>query len=619
MTRMLVTIAMAWVWLAGTAAAQERGVWVQVEAQPTLAQARARAEAYAAEQANVAGYALASGWFAVALGPYGGADASSLLRQLRALRSIPPDSFIVDGGNFRQQFFPVGVGAPTAPQALPGIGTAAPQSAATTPPIAEPAPEPAALPEPEPDETRAEAAQSEAALTREEKSELQVALQWAGVYNSTIDGLFGRGTRNAMAQWQQANGYEPTGILTTRQRAALFAAYNAVLEGMDLRRVADRRAGIAMKLPMGVVALEGYDPPFARYTATGDLPVTVLLISQPGNQDRLYGLYEIMQTLDIVPPDGPRERGAAGFTLEGQDRRIHSYTEVSLQDDQIKGFTLVWPAGDEERRARVLQAMRTSFERLPRVLDPAAAPAGEDQSVDLVSGLAIRQPMRTRTGVWIDAGGRVLTTAEAVAGCGEVTVDDRAEARVAHLDAALGIAVLAPATALAPVGVAEFQQAVPRLGSAIAVAGFPFGDVIAAPALTFGTLADIRGLERRGGGQAARHQGRRGRCRRPGPGRGRRGPRRSARRRRTGRGDVAGRRPFRGRYRGAPGLAGRRRHRAADDEPPEPGHARAADAARRRGGGAGLVLGVIGRDGLRAGPRGLNSARTAAATPRPRR
>jgi len=43
-------------------------------------------------------------------------------------------------------------------------------------------------------------------------------------------------------------------------------------------------------------------------------------------------------------------------------------------------------------------------------------------------------------------------------------------------------------------GVADFQTAVPRLQSEVAVAGYPYGGVLAAPSLTFGRLADLRGL-----------------------------------------------------------------------------------------------------------------------------
>jgi len=78
--------------------------------------------------------------------------------------------------------------------------------------------------------------------------------------------------------------------------------------------------------------------------------------------------------------------------------------------------------------------------------------------------------------------------------CDYLTIDTEHDATVAHIDADLGIAVLRPEQPLAPIGVAAFQTSVPRLQSEIAVAGYPYGGVLVAPSLTFGRLADIRGL-----------------------------------------------------------------------------------------------------------------------------
>ncbi len=324
---------------------------------------------------------------------------------------------------------------------------------------------------------------------------MQVALQWAGFYASAIDGAFGRGTRTAMAEWQGANGFEATGVLTTGQRGVLLASYNAVLDGMGMARVRDDATGIEIDLPTGVVAFAAYAPPFARFEATGDLAATVLLISQPGDRNRLFGLYEILQTLEVVPADGERGRNDASFTLEGVDRNIHSYTSVTLEDGEIKGFMLVWPAGDEERRTRIVELMRASFTRTEGVLDPGLGSPGEEQAVDLVSGLAIRQPIRARSGFYLDSGGAVLTTTQAVDGCGEILLDDAHGAQVVLRDDALGLAVLDPFEAIAPVGVAAFQTGVPRLQAEVAVAGYPYGGLLSAPAMTFGTLADVRGLD----------------------------------------------------------------------------------------------------------------------------
>jgi S1-C subfamily serine protease len=481
--------------LTGTGWAQEAGVWVQVEAQPTLGQAQTRVRDYASRLDDVSGYFLGSGWYGIALGPYTADDAANVLRRLREQGAIPGDSFIADGSAFEQQFWPIGVGAQTEIQSAPDAiapGQTETEETVVAPEVEIPVVEP---PPPEvPDETEREARASEELLSRPEKELLQTALAWAGFYDAEIDGAFGRGTRNAMGLWQEANGYEPTGILTTRQRAVLLGDYNAVLEGLDLQLVRDDATGIEMQIPTGAVEFAAYEPPFALFDAKNASGAQVLLISQAGDENRLFGLYEILQTLEIVPTNGPRERSESSFTIEGIGPKVHSFTEVTLADGQIKGFTLVWPAGDEERRTRLLSIMRASFVRLPGVLDPALARPGEDQAVDLISGLEVRQPQMSRSGFFIDDQGTVLTTSEVVDQCEYLTLDSVHLATVIHRDDRLGLAVLRPDDALAPMGVAAFQAGVPRLQAEIAVSGYPYGGVLSRPALTFGRLADIRGL-----------------------------------------------------------------------------------------------------------------------------
>jgi S1-C subfamily serine protease len=487
--------------LGSAATAQDGRVWIQVEAHPTLSEAQDRARDWASEFGDVAGFTLSSGWYGIVLGPYSEADARALRRRLLDSDAIPDDSYIAFGDDFDLQFWPVGTGAALTNRPLPGLpgDQAANETAAASAETAPDAPEPPAPAEPaepaEPDETREEARASEDALSGAEKELLQTALAWAGFYDGAIDGLYGAGTRAAMTAWQDANGHDTTGVLTTAQRAELLAAYNAVLEGLELQLVRDEATGIEMQIPTGVVAFAAYEPPFARFDATGDIPAAqVLLISQTGDQDRLFGLYDILQTLAIIPEGGPRQRSDDSFTITGTDARFVSHTEVRLTGTEIKGFILVWPAGDEERRTRLLQMMQASFATLPGTLDPALAPPTEDQSVDLVSGLAVRQPRLSRSGVFIDEAGTVLTTAEAVADCDHVLLDSVHPATVALRDDALGLAVLRPDTPLAPLGVAAFQTGVPRLKAEVAVAGYPYGGILARPTLTFGQLADIRGL-----------------------------------------------------------------------------------------------------------------------------
>lgn len=486
-------------------------VWVQIEAQQSLSRATDRARAYTTLLEDVNGFAVGGGWYAVVVGPYHRADADIVLRQYRRDGLIPRDSFIQRSSRLRQQFWPVGAnilgeGAVDAPAGTAPEGQA-PEATEETPQVAE-APqadetpaepvvvaEPEPEPEPEPaDETRAQALRSERALDRDQKKDLQVMLQWAGFYTAAIDGSFGRGTRGSMAAWQEANNFEATGVLTTLQRTALKKQYDAVLEGLGLRRVRDTQAGIEMTLPMDVVAFDRYEPPFAQYTPTGDIDARVLLISQPGDQDTLFGLYEIMQTLEIVPLDGPRERNNSSFTLVGENGRMISYTEAALENSEIKGFTLIWPAGDEERRRRVLSEMRSSFSRMPGVLSASAGDASQ-QSIDLISGLQIRKPKMSRSGFFVTSAGDVVTTSAAVQSCSRITLDGDMYASVIADDAARGVALLKPSAALSPQAVATFAAQTPRLQSEVTSAGYSFEGVLSAPSIAFGTLADLKGLQ----------------------------------------------------------------------------------------------------------------------------
>ena len=493
---------------AGAAQAQSADdvVWVQIEAQPSLAAATDRARAYTTLLEDVNGFSLGGGWYGIAVGPYRRADAELVLQGYVRDGLVPRDSFIQLSSRLRQQFWPVGAnvlnqGVIAVPDTVdttepaPEAPAEAPLAVAPTeeaPQITE-VPEVPALPEPA-DESPQEARLSERLLTADERKELQIALQWAGFYAAAIDGSYGRGTRNSMAAWQEANGFEVTGILTTLQRAALLKQYNAVLDGLGLQVVRDEKAGIEMVMPTAEVSFAEYEPPFAHYNSSGDIGARLLLISQAGDQDTLFGLYDIMQTLEIVPLDGPRERKNTSFELIGENGRIISQTQVSLIDGQIKGFTLIWPAGDEERRRRVIAEMSKSLVRLPGVLDPAAGSA-EEQAIDLVAGLQIRQPKISRSGFFIDGAGSVATASEAVQSCGRLTIDDDTEADVVADDAANGVAILKPRSALAPLAVAAFGTVTPRLQSEVSVAGYSYEGVLNAATLTFGKLSDVRGLQ----------------------------------------------------------------------------------------------------------------------------
>ncbi|TCO72846.1 serine protease [Rhodovulum euryhalinum] len=465
------------------ALAQDR-VWLQIEAHPTLREAEERARTYAGSFPNVGAFQIATGWYAIALGPYAEPEADAALRQFRAQGAIPRDSFLSDGADFRQQVWPVG-----AALAQPTPAAPAPAPAADAPPVAEPAPLP--------DETPAEARRSESILDRDARALIQTALQWEGVYTQAIDASFGPGTRNAMAAWQSAKGYEATGVLTTRQREELIGAYRAEIGRLGMQAIEEAEAGIRIEMPLGLVEFDRYEPPFVHFRPRGDSGVRALLISQRGDQATLYGLYDIMQTLEVVPLSGERERGRDSFTLTGRNAQIQSYTYARLIGGTVKGFTLVWrPSEDERLMMRAAMTMRETLDSVPNVaLDETLGEASAEQRADMLSGLEIRKPDETHSGFFVDGAGTVLTTTTGLTSCNRITIGHDVEVSLAASDAGLGLAVLKPSVALAPIEYARFQAGVPRLKSDVAVAGFSYGEVLDLPVLTYGTLADLRGLD----------------------------------------------------------------------------------------------------------------------------
>ncbi len=468
---------------------------MQIEALPSVGEAQDRARAYAAVFPETVGYRLPSGWYALALGPYSVAEGAAQLNALRRENLIPRDSFIAYGNDFRDQFWPIGgavapIEPAVTPVAPPEAITEAPLDAApTTAPTLEPAPVVVV------EETPAEARRAEATLTREDRQLLQTALQWFGHYSSTIDGDFGPGTRGSMAAWQTAMGLEETGILTTTQRATLLNSYQAELAEFGFATVNEIESGIDITLPTALVEFDHYEPPFVHFRAKNGSDLSVILISEPGDQATLYGLYDVLQTLEIMPLTGERSRNERSFTLRGTSATVDSTAYAELKGGLVKGWILVSTPGNAARNTRIVSAMQSSFAPTgERALDPGMVPMDAAAKRGLLSGLEVRRPRLSRSGFYINATGSVLTTAEAVQSCGRITIDRAYDADVTLTDPALGLAVLTPRTPLSPPAVAGFQTGADRIGGDIAASGYSYEDKLPSPVLSFGTLEEATGL-----------------------------------------------------------------------------------------------------------------------------
>ena len=469
------------------ARAQEGEVYIQVEALPDRATAVTRAQAYTALFAETNGFGLRSGWFGILLGPYTPGQAAELLASLKAERLIPSDSFIAYPRDMGDRFWPA-EGAPAAAAADPAAADPAAEAS-----VAETTPEPE--PAQAPDEDRQQARDSEALLTPEERRDLQTALQWFGYYPAAIDGAFGPGTRNSMSAWQEARGYEATGILTTRQRRELLDAWKGELAAFGFQEVIEAESGITVTLPLALVEFDHYEPPFVHYRAKAEGAPKIVLISQPGDQAALFGLYDVLQTLDSVPLDGARDRDDRSFRIRGTSAKADTTVYAERNGDRIKGWMLISTPGNEARDARILRVLQDSFSPDgDSVLDPGMVAMEAGTKAGLLAGLEVRKPRFSRTGFFVTTDGAVATTAEAVEQCGRITIDRTTDAEVALSDAATGLAILKPKAPLAPRNVAAFANASTRPGSEVTVPGYSYEDRLPAPVLTFGTFEDAQGL-----------------------------------------------------------------------------------------------------------------------------
>lgn len=462
--------------------AQETG-WIQIEAKQSLIQAEERAKIYAQELDDIAAHSLGSGWYAISMGPYPTPQAQAILDMLKSQGALPRDSFVSNGQNYRQTVW-------TAQSAAADDTPTDDRQDAAAIDIPQPAEDPDDAPAPQlPDETRAQALASEQNLSRDEKRDLQMMLQWAGFYNSTLDGLFGRGTRTSMANWQQANDFDPTGVLTTVQRAELRRQYMAVIADLGLTQINDRQAGISLKLPMERLEFSQYAAPLAHYRSRAQAIEQVFLISMDGDREDLSTLYEVLQTLEIVPLDPDASKSRDEFVIRGETADRFVYIQAALADDGIKGFGLVWPSANREQYDRLLSEMANSLIRTAGTL-PAQLGQAVDADLDTTFGLALRKPAFIRSGVFVSDTGRLLTLGNDLDQCNRLMIQGEIPA-TATQQANSNMAVLTPQTPIAPMATAAPAARLPLPGDAVYLASFPFGGVLSAASITLGQVETL--------------------------------------------------------------------------------------------------------------------------------
>jgi S1-C subfamily serine protease len=477
--------------------APDQYVWIQIEAQPNRESAMSRIKIYRKKISNVVGFEIEGGWFGITIGPYKSNMANTLLGEFREAGLIPPDSFVARGLTYGSQFYTPRTSSPQLITEQP-LNQAAAEMETTTEAATEIAITSETATDLEIDTELSDAEElentkiAENSLTVDEKKYLQRALSWARHYQGAIDGLYGPETRQAMLDWQIENKYPDTGFMAPAERSLLLNKYTPVINKLNLVQISDLRAGITLMVPKGILGPAKYEAPFVRFDATNNSNTQIILISQVGDAKRLKALFEVIQTLDIVPKGGILNIDEAGFSIETSNKKLFTTGFAKLINGQIKGAILVWPSEDEARRLRLKEQIFNSFGSLGGVLPEAEFFEAGLLPKDLISGLKIRQPIFARSGVFLNAEGVALTASQDLELCGSIELGFGTQAKVKAFNSHL--AVLTPMKKISTPGITSFQLAPLKAPRQITAGGYSFGGSLGAPTLTRGLLLEVRDL-----------------------------------------------------------------------------------------------------------------------------
>ena len=427
--------------------AQERNYWVQLETHNTLDSALERARQVSADVRDLRGIRTEDGKFVLAVGLFEFSEARRIRIALANAGAIPVTSRVNGDIDVAGYFWPSGRSSPADGQA--------------------------ALPV--------------AAFDEGEKLAFQTALSWFNEYTGEIDGIFGSGTREAIASFQENHGFAATGQLTRAQSALLLNLYNAETRKVRLEVFADEATGIRIEVPRTLVRFSGYNFPVAHFEPISEHGMTLYLLSMEGNQASLAAMRNLLLNSEFIPGERQQRIGRNQFRINGTDGATSSYAQAQLKGNRLKGFAANWNHEHDEVMQRIINAMQTSFHELHEgTLDPERTQEASEFTVELLSSLPRPMVRKSASGFFVDGTGRVATTASAVEQCDAIEVGAGEPMTVVAADPDLEVAILEPENTLRPISHAGTNDIGRSRGSRVTVSGYSYGGELGYPTATRG-------------------------------------------------------------------------------------------------------------------------------------
>jgi peptidoglycan hydrolase-like protein with peptidoglycan-binding domain len=271
-------------------------------------------------------------------------------------------------------------------------------------------------------------AETYAAMTLAERTAIQSDLVWTGHYDGIIDGDFGDRSLAAVRAFQKASKHAETGILNPRERAQLAARARARPEEVGWRRVNDSATGVSMGLPAKLVPQETRRQNGIRWASKdGDIVIETFRVSGP--TVTLAGVAEDLRKEAGRKVDYDIKRRDF-FVLIGSRRAGKFYIRAHAQDQEVRGFSILYDAGKGGLMEPITVAVSNAF-----------APFSGRGTIQ-VGGTVARRKVEYTTGLIASAAGDILADREATEGCNVITIPRHGPAvRVAD-DPDTGLALL---------------------------------------------------------------------------------------------------------------------------------------------------------------------------------
>lgn len=462
--------------LSANAEGAEERAYIQVSSHPTLKQAVRAASGYVEAFPDLEIYSTSTGAFALSVASVEPDRATVILQSLKASGLIPQEALYTPGYDYltKEWWKPSSI-QPTSRVTLAAIA-------------------------------------SEKKWSESVRRGVQNALLWAGDYVTRIDGGFGPSTRRAIKLFQMENGFAPTGFLTSAQIEILEAIRTKRVAETGFQIVADEQVGMSIGLPLRYFSQ--YDAEISEgglFKTLNNAPGYygrnfISLISHELAPGQLYGLYETVAGLSLVPAKSYRVFKEDWFVVSGTSDGISLYAYVRQFGNEAKGFLITWDTRDTDIYRPISMAMFNSLENIAGLnleryvsLHPQTPPA--TVSTPTVSSPAPSEPeppehagSSSGTGFFVNADGYLVTNQHVIAGCTKSLSVDGQPASVVVADEKRDLAVLFMPSGQGTRPHASFAGKPIDLNADVTVVGYPLQGILQGLNVTRGSVSGLYGL-----------------------------------------------------------------------------------------------------------------------------